>query len=405
MSTSSRQRTIAMRLLSLTGLALALALGWWLLEPAPIDVEVTTPRRGLLQVTLDEQGETRVRARYVVSAPLAGRVLRIEARPGDPVVANRTALVTFTPAAPALLDTRSRAESRASVAAAEAALSAALADLERTTAVLGQAERELTRVRSLVAAGALPRQRLEQTDAEAAARRGTAKAADAAVATARAGVERAQAALIPVRGGERPALVLKSPIDGVVLRRERESEAVVAQGEPLLEVGDTRQLEIVADFVSSDAVAIRPGQPVLIGRWGGGAVLNGRVRRVEPSGFTKVSALGVDEQRVNVVIDTGESCEEWTHMGDRFRVEVRVVVWESADVLSVPVASLVRDGDRWSVFIVRDGRAWRVPVDVGRQNDVDAQILAGLAGDETVIVYPGESIDDDVGVVATRRAQ
>jgi HlyD family secretion protein len=126
---------------------------------------------------------------------------------------------------------------------------------------------------------------------------------------------------------------------------------------------------------------------------------------VEPSGFTKVSALGVDEQRVNVVIDPGESCEGWTHMGDRFRVEVRVVVWESADVLSVPVASLVRDGDRWSVFVVRDGRARRVPVDVGRQNDVDAQILAGLAGDETVIVYPGESVDDDVKVLATRRAR
>ena len=278
-------------------------------------------------------------------------------------------------------------------------MQAAEADRERVLSELAHAESELTRIRALVAAGAAPTQQLDLAAADVATRRGVARVAEAAIATGRAGVERARAALAPA-APERQTMVIRSPADGVVLRRLRESEVVVAQGEGLVEIGDTRRLEVVADVLSSDAVAIRPGQAVLVERWGGADGLPGRVRRVEPSGFTKVSALGVEEQRVNVVIDPDSGCPEWLQLGDRFRVEVAIVVWEAADVLTVPIGSLTRNGQDWSVFVVREGRAARTAVQVGHQNDTDAEILGGVTTADTVIVYPGESVDDGVAVIA-----
>jgi HlyD family secretion protein len=195
-----------------------------------------------------------------------------------------------------------------------------------------------------------------------------------------------------------PAIVLRSPIDGAVLQRLLESEAVVPQGDPLLEVGDVSKLEIVADFLSTDAVRIRTGQHVLIERWGGGNVINGRVRRVEPSGFTKVSALGVEEQRVNVIIDFDRPADAFAQLGDRYRVEVRVVVWEERGVVKVPISSLVRDGNRWTVFAVRDGRASRTPVEIGQRNDTDAQVLKGLSPGTEVIAFPSDDIAEGTAV-------
>ncbi len=211
-------------------------------------------------------------------------------------------------------------------------------------------------------------------------------------------LQAARAGLLQAGGGRGEIIQLRSPIDGVVLRRLRESEAVVPQGEPLLEVGDVANLEIVADYLSTDAVQVRSGQPVIIERWGGGEPLRGMVQRVEPSGFTKISALGVEEQRVNVIIDFEDPQEAWEQLGDRYRVEVRVVVWEEHDVVTVPVSSLVRRGDAWSVFVVEGERASQRTITIGRRNDTDAQVRSGLTPGERVVAFPGDGIADGVAV-------
>jgi HlyD family secretion protein len=192
--------------------------------------------------------------------------------------------------------------------------------------------------------------------------------------------------------------VLRSPIDGVVLRRHRESEGVVAAGEPLLELGAPRQLEIVSDLLSSDAVKVSAGDPVLIEQWGGDETLHGRVRLVEPSGFMKVSALGVEEQRVNVIVDPREAGEEWRELGDGYRVEVAIVIWEEPDVVTVPTSSLFRRGDDWAVFVSDAGRARLRVVKIGRQNERHAQVLSGLDPGARVIVHPSDTVSDGVRV-------
>jgi HlyD family secretion protein len=392
--THSRLLRRATLVLFLLALAAAIV---WALRPTPLPVDVVTASRGPMVVTLDEEGETRVRDRYVVSAPVAGRVLRIQLEPGDPVAANQTALATFLATPATLLDPRTRAELQARVGAADASLRAARAELERVRAEMGQAERDLQRARDLVAAGALPRDRLEAAELAATTLRNAVARAQANVAAAEAELQMARASVAaPAPDRAATPVVLRSPIDGLVLRRLRESEAIVPQGEPLLEVGDVSKLEIVADFLSSDAVRINAGQRVLIERWGGGDTLAGRVRRVEPSGFTKISALGVEEQRVNVLIDFENARDAFAQLGDRYRVEVRVVVWEASDVVKVPIGSLVRDGDRWSVFAVVDGRAVATPITIGRRNDAEAVVTEGLAAGTTVIAFPGDDIADGV---------
>jgi HlyD family secretion protein len=384
----------------LLGLAALVALA---LRPSPVPVELATVTRGSMRVTLDEDGETRVRDRYVVSAPLAGRVLRIVLEPGDPVVANRTVLATFLPMAPALLDVRTRAEIQARIAAAEAALKGARAAEDRAAAQLAQAERERQRSRELAKAGALAPEQLEGAELSVQTLRTALESARAGVRTGEAELRLARASLIGPAGGDRggTAIQLRAPVNGIVLRRVHESEAIVQQGEPLVEVGDVSKLEIVADYLSTDAVRIRARQPALVERWGGGETIRGTVRRVEPSGFTKVSALGVEEQRVNVILDFESPRDAFTRLGDRFRVEVRVIVWEEPDVTKVPVSGLVRDGDRWAVFVMEDARARRVPVRIGQRNDTEAQVLEGLSPGARVIVFPSESVADGVAVATT----
>jgi HlyD family secretion protein len=392
----NRPRLVRRLILVLVVLAIGGAVAW-ALRPTPLPVEVATVGKGPLLVTLDEEGETRVRDRYVVSAPVAGRVLRIELEPGDPVVANRTALASFLATPATLLDARTRAELQARVSAADAARRASRAELDRVRAELAQAERDLQRARDLVGAGALPRDRLEAAELTATTLRNAVARTQANVAAAEAELQLARASVAaptPDRGGS--PIVLRSPIDGVVLRRLRESEAIVPQGEPLLEVGDVSRLEIVADFLSSDAVRISSGQRVLIERWGGGDTLAGKVRRIEPSGFTKISALGVEEQRVNVLIDFANARDAFAELGDRYRVEVRVVIWEGADVVKVPIGSLVREGDRWSVFAIVDGRAVRTPISIGHRNDAEAEVTEGLSPGTPVIAFPGDDVADGV---------
>jgi HlyD family secretion protein len=377
-------------LLSVAFVGLLLLVALW---PAAVPVELAIAQRGTLQVTVDEEGETRVRDRFLVSAPVAGRVLRIELQPGDPVARGTTVLATFDPQP---LDVRARAEAQAALAAAEATLGRARAEKERAAAALVLARSELERHRRLFAERVVSSQAMDARTSEVAGATEALRAAEYAATAARHERDMARARLLGSPGTEgaspsRP-IVIRSPIDGVVLKRFRESEAVVPAGEPLVEVGDHRQLEIVSDLLSSDAVKVRPGQGVLLEQWGGEAPLRARVRRVEPSGFMKVSALGVEEQRVNVVMDFEDPVEAWKALGDAYRVEVRIVVWEGQDVVKVPTSSLFREGDGWAVFAVSEGRAHLVPVEVGRRNGLEAQVLSGLAAGQSVVVHPSDAL-------------
>ncbi len=383
---------------ALAGVAL-LALVAWALRPAPLQVEAARLQRGPMRVTLDEDGETRVRNRYLVSAPVAGRILRVDLEPGDRVRAGETVVATLRPAASSLLDVRTRSELQARVASAQAALRAARADADRVQVQLAQAERERERARQLLGAGAVSREQVESAEVAAAALRKTLDAAQDRVRGADADLRLARASLIVPSRDERGAtVVVHAPIDGVVLRRLRESEATVPQGEPILEIADLAELEVVADFLSTDAVRIREGQAALIARWGGSESIAGHVRRVEPAGFTKVSALGVEEQRVNVIVAIDDPQLAATQLGDRYRVEVRVVVWEDADVVTVPIGSLVRDGEGWFVFAIRDGRAVRTAVEIGQRNATEAQVLKGLAAGAVVVAFPGSGLTDGARV-------
>lgn len=369
------------------------------LRPSPLVVDLEKVARGPLRVTLDEEGETRVRERFVVSAPAAGRVLRIEMEPGVPVRAGVTVLATIRPNTPDLLDPRSRAGQEARVRGAESALGRARADRERVRAEVRFAEADFARAEKLGAQGIVSKESVEVSQLALERSRAGLTAADFAVQTAAHDLEAARASLL--EAGAEPAggvLEVRSPVDGVVLRRLRESEAVVAPGEALVEVGDPRDLEIVADLLSTDAAQVRPGQPVEIEQWGGGTVLAGRVRRIEPSGFTKVSALGVEEQRVNVIVDLADPPARWAGLGDGFRVEVRVVLWERPDVLQVPASSLFRDEKGWAVYAVRDGRVERRRVEVGRQNGLRAAIVSGLEAGETVVLHPSTDVHGGIEV-------
>ena len=365
-------------------------------EAAPVDLAPV--ERGPLLVTVDDEGETRVRDRYAVSAPVAGRLLRIELEPGDPVEEGAV-VAALSPAPPALLDARSRAEAAAAVEAARSGLGRARAERERALAMSDRARSDLERHRALAGSGIVSREVLEARETEARAAGEALRAAQFAVGTAGQELERARAVLLQFAvGGPGRAIELRSPVHGVVLKRLRESEAVVPAGEPLLELGDPRRIEIVSDLLSADAVKVRHGQPVLIEQWGGVDTLRGKVRRVEPSGFMKVSDLGVEEQRVNVIVDFEDPAEAWEALGDGYRVEVRIVVTEAKDAVKVPTSSLFRSGEEWAVFAVESGRARLRTIQVGRRNGLEAEVLSGLSPGERVVVHPADTLTDGVRV-------
>lgn len=376
-------------LVATAAISVILAVGLW---PAAIEVDVAVVERGPMQVTIDEEGETRVRERFVVSAPVAGRLERIELEPGDPVVKNETIVVRLAPAAAPLIDPRTQGELRAAVDAAAAALGQARAERGRAVAAMDRAQSSLRRQRVLAGAGASSQDDLEAAQTAVRTAEENARAAEFAVSRADDEVTLARARLAPSHGGQHPVLV-RAPISGTVLRRLRESEAVVPVGEPLLEIGDPANLEIVSDLLSTDAVRVSPGDRVLIERWGGDHALKGTVRRVEPSGFMKVSALGVEEQRVNIVVDLADSTDA-AKLGDGYRLEVRVVTWHDDRALHVPVGSLFRRGEGWAAFAVTDGRARLHPVRLGQQNDQQAQVLEGLESGDIVVLHPPDTLHD-----------
>jgi HlyD family secretion protein len=394
------------RLILWTGAALLVAVIGWSFRPQPVPVDLATVQKGTLRVTVDEEGITRVRERYVVSAPVAGRLQRVELDPGDPVKARTTVLATFMPATPSLLDPRTRAEAEARMKAAQAAREQAAVAVQRARLDLSHSQRELERQKQIAGFGGTTEERLSAAELDVRTREAQLKAAELALQAAEHEVEAARAVLLQVvspsaDGRSSGALMLRSPIDGVILRVHQESEALVPAGAPLVEVGNPSQLEIVADLLSTDAVTVQPGFPVLVSGWGGESTLRGRVRLVEPAGFTKVSALGVEEQRVNVLIDFDETSDAMRKLGDGYRVEVSIIIWERSGVLKIPTSALFRVDDTWTVFALRDGRAAQTPVKIGRRNAIEAEVLSGLAEGDRVIVHPGDTVAD--GVLVTPR--
>jgi len=371
-----------------------IAMAMW---PESIEVGAARVERGPMQVTLDEDGETRIRDKFVISTPVAGRVQRIVLEPGDAVIAGKTVLARMTTTDAPLLDPRTRAEYQAAAEAASAAVGQARAELERTTAELERARTTLRRQEELLKAGAIAADTLDAARTAVATAEEARKAAEFNAARAEYELKLARARLqAPAPAGR--AIEIVAPINGVILERLRESEAVVPAGEPLLEIGEPARIEVVADFLSTDAVRIEPGAAVLIEGWGGTHPLEGRVRRVEPAGFMKVSALGVEEQRVNVLIDFENPAAAAARLGDGYRVEVRVIVWREENVVKAPIGALFRRGNDWAAFVIEGDRVRLTTVELGQRNDEEAQILGGLSAGQMVVLHPPDTLTDGARV-------
>lgn len=370
----------------------------WSLAPRPVAVQVASVARGPFEQTIDEDGKTRVRERYVVSAPLAGRIARSGFKAGDAVAAGQ-ALAILTPLAPALIDARTQQQLAERAGAAEAARARAQAGMLRAQAALRKSESDLARVRKLSQEGFLSPAQLEQADLDLQLARRELDATRQAVHVADHDLATARAALQLSRSGTPgETWTVRAPVAGTVLKVMQESEGSVPLGAPLMELGNPAEIEIVSDVLSADAVQIQPGSAVRIERWGGPQALRGQVRRVEPSAFTKVSALGVEEQRVNLVIDMVSPPAEAYGLRDGFRVEVRVVVHREADALRVPVGAIFRQGEDWAVYVADGGRAHVRPVRLGRRNQREAVVLQGLKAGELVVLYPPDSLTEGARV-------
>lgn len=369
--------------------AMAAALAWALREPAA-EVETATVSRAPLSVTLDQEGRTHIEDRYVVSAPVAGFARRVDLDPGDHLAAGDT-LVVLEPLAPVALDPRSVAEARADLTRAQADEQSARADGQAAAAAAERAQQRYDRLARAVTAGAVTQDDVDAAAAELRAATAAARAAAFRAELARAGVEAARARL-DVRGGTRSdesSVPVLAPVSACVLSVAHESEGVVQAGEALLELGCRESLEIHADVLSADAVSLRPGQGALIEEWGGPGALHGRIRRVEPRAVTKVSALGVEEQRVWVVLDLVDPPEAWQSLGDGYRVMVRFELWTGADVLQVPAAATFELDGKTRVFVLGpDGRLELRDVSVGHRNAAAAEILDGLEEGEEVVAHP-----------------
>ena len=374
--------------------ALLAALVAWALRPQPIAVETAQVARGAFEQTVSDDGRTRVRERYVVSAPLAGRVERIALEPGDPVKNGQTVAV-LTPTAPPLIDARTTTELRQRVGAAEAQLSRARAETQKAMAQLEQARADLERQKKLAGEGFVSETAREQAQLALQVAQRALEAARFAEEASRHELGQARAALKRYSSGE-PGLrwEIPSPVTGSVLKVVQKSEGAVALGAPLLELADARSLEAVVDVLSQDAVAIRPGMAARLDLGQGVPPLAARVRLVEPAAFTKVSALGVEEQRVNVILDFAEPLDKVQTIGDAFRVEASIVVYRQENALKAPVGALFREGEQWMLFMVDGDRARKRAVRVPRRNSVEALVEDGVEPGSRVIVYPSDAVTD-----------
>jgi HlyD family secretion protein len=372
-------------------------------RPQSVPVDIETVSLSPLVVTVNEEGETRVRDIFVLSAPVSGRMLRIEAEAGDEVVADQTIIAQIEPVDPTFLDFRSEAQAQSAVRAAESAKVLAQAEVDQWQAELDFARAELNRARELIEDNTISQRDLDSAEKNQRTAKATYATKIAALQVRIFELERARAQLMsPAEAREQrkdcACVPILSPVDGRILRLINESEGVVSAGEALLEIGDPGKLEIVVDLLSADAVRVMSGQRVIIEGWGGDASLSGRVRRVEPFGFTKISALGIEEQRVNVVVDLTTPPEQWDRLGHGYQVDLQIVLWESEALITLPLTALFRMGDQWAVFVETDGYAQRREVVLGKRNGLKAEIISGIEVGDHVIMYPSDAIDEGVRV-------
>lgn len=399
------------RLLSNRGLSRRIAIGVivaglvgalvFALMPRPVEVEVGVVQSGPLTVYVSEEGKTRVRNRYIVAAPVAGSMQRVTLKPGDIVKCGETILTRIQPSLAPLLDARSRAQAQARVEGATAAQSRAKEAIEMARTGLKYAQSNWDRIKNNTEKGTISDTDRDNFEREAEMKVREVRSSEFALQVADFELAQARAALLqldsPSDGAQ--TIEVRAPVNGVVLRVQQESATIVAPGTPILEIGDPTDMEIEAEILSRDAVVIKPGALVTVEQWGGDEPVKARVRRVEPAAFTKVSALGVEEQRVLVLSDFEEQTPALRALGDRYRVEVRVAVWHSDDTLLVPAGALFREGSDWKTFVFDSGTAKAVTVKAGRTDGRFTQVMGGLQSGDEVLMHPPDSVVDGGGVV------
>lgn len=387
--TKSSKRLVPALLILVTAALAVLAI-----RPRPLPVETGRIVTGPLQEMVEAEGETRAHDRYTVAAPVAGRLMRIELHDGDRVAAGQVVAVMR----PTPLDDRERDAAAARVSAAEALLRAAEEQVALDRAELEQGRRELVRTEQMTAQGIATTQALELARTAEQRAANTLRASEFRARAATAQLREARAALLaaePGQSGGGRTISLRVPRSGPVLRVLEKSERVVAAGTPLLLIGDPRKLEVVVDVLSTDAVRVPPGAGVILDEWGGAEPLRGRVSVVEPYAFTKVSALGIEEQRVNIIVDF---IDPPGPLGDGYRVMAKIVTWSKEEVVKAPISALFRQGERWCAFVAEQGKARRRTVTVGHRNQEEAEILGGLGTGETVVLHPSSLLEDGMRV-------
>lgn len=398
--------TIRQKLFLLLFALIAAALLFAALRPAPVSVTAVKVVQGPFQEYVEEEGKTRLRDSYTVSAPIAGWLQRVVLEPGDAVEAGETVFRLEPHPAPAL-DARALEQARETLAAARARLSSARAMHETQQADARFAEAEYERYRELHERGLVSSTEMDRARSQRDRAQASARAAAHSVEAARFEVAHAQSVL-EIASGQRPEtdqkpLEVRAPVAGLVLRRERCCEGAINAGDTVLEIGNLDDLEVRVDLLSMDAVRIKPDMPVEIHGWGGDEILHGTVRRVEPAGFTRVSALGVEEQRVPVIVDFTDPREAWDVLGEGYRIEARFIVWEGDDVIQIPTSALFRVDGAWAVFVVEEDRATLRHIETGRRSGLLTQVTSGLSAGETVITHPGDRISDGVRVTTEIR--
>lgn len=385
-----------------TSIAAAAAAGLlvWSFRAQPVPVDIVEASIGPVTVSIRELARTRVQDQFEISAPVAGFAPRLEWEAGDVVTAGQL-LLELRPLPASVLDPRTREGAEAEVARASAAVSAAEAALESARSRARLAERELERLVPLFERGTISESQLDRAGAEHTQALADLRSAESNVGVARQGLRYARAALLQGSGSDDSVdrFAIESPIDGRILAVLHESAGVVQPGQPLLRIGDPASLEIVAEVLTDDAVRMKPGMPVELERWGGDATLFGEVRRIEPSAFTKVSALGVEEQRTQVIIDLTSPRTQWSALGHGYRMEARFIVWRAPATLKVPNGAVFNTGDGTAVFVVRDGRARIQAVETGRRGERHTQVVSGLEPGQAVIAHPDNEIADGARVV------
>lgn len=373
--------------------------------PRPVVVDLAEVTRGPLRVAVADEGRARIREIFTVSAPVAGRLLRVERHAGDAVTGGSTVVAQLEPTDPSFLDIRTRAQAEAAVKAAEAALALAKAERDRARAELDFATAELSRVTVLVEKGTASKAALDRARLAFRTSQAQLATAEAAHHVKEFELESAKALLVdPAERRETGSTIpLLAPVSGRILRVLQESEAALPAGTPIMEIGDPADLEIAVELLTTDAVAVAEGAPALITNWGGPQALNGKVRRIEPYGFTKVSALGIEEQRVRVLIDLTDPPEAFATLGHGYRVDVAIVVQEIKSAVRVPLGALFRADASWAVFRVEGGRARETRIEIGPNDGMQAVVRAGLEPGARVILYPSDRIEEGMRVAARPR--